>query len=189
MRGGEGSRAHGAPRCFPQQATCQVTPVQLQLWAQMPGCGAALREARGGRTKGGSSAGHAKSSPGHFCATSGGLFGTGVGRTPGELTAPTNPLDSTAQTGRGTRADGQRDGISTSQRADTPPSVTSPGRRTGRFCLLLSGVWGGVRGAGGKGLRKGRRKARRPGTRGDEERGQRLHVLSPGHTDGPPTRS
>lgn len=57
------------------------------------------------------------------------------------------------------------------------------GRRTGRFCLLLSGVWGGVRGAGGKGLRKGRRKARRPGTRGDEERGQRLHVLSPGHTD------
>lgn len=111
MRGGEGSRAHGAPRCFPQQATCQVTPVQLQLWAQMPGCGAALREARGGRTKGGSSAGHAKSSPGHFCATSGGLFGTGVGRTPGELTAPTNPLDSTrrqaegpAQTGRGTES-------------------------------------------------------------------------------------
>lgn len=181
MRGGEGSRAHGAPRCFPQQATCQVTPVQLQLWAQMPGCGAALREARGGRTKGGSSAGHAKSSPGHFCATSGGLFGTGVGRTPGELTAPTNPLDSTRR-----QAEGRNQHFPEGGHASF---CHESGRRTGRFCLLLSGVWGGVRGAGGKGLRKGRRKARRPGTRGDEERGQRLHVLSPGHTDGPPTRS
>lgn len=189
MRGGEGSRAHGAPRCFPQQATCQVTPVQLQLWAQMPGCGAALREARGGRTKGGSSAGHAKSSPGHFCATSGGLFGTGVGRTPGELTAPTNPLDSTAQTGRGTRADGQRDGISTSQRADTPPSVTSPDGAQAASAFSCQGFGEVSEAPGGKGLRKGRRKARRPGTRGDEERDQRLHVLSPGHTDGPPTRS
>lgn len=181
MRGGEGSRAHGAPRCFPQQATCQVTPVQLQLWAQMPGCGAALREARGGRTKGGSSAGHAKSSPGHFCATSGGLFGTGVGRTPGELTAPTNPLDSTrrqaegpAQTDRGTESAlprGRTRLLLSRVRTAHRPLLPSPVRR------------------GGGGLRKGRRKARRPGTRGDEERDQRLHVLSPGHTDGPPTRS
>lgn len=71
--------------------------------------------------KGCSSAGHAlKSSPGHLRATSGGLFGTGVGRTPGELTAPTNPLDSSTQTGRG------RVGLGTSQRVETPRSVTCP---------------------------------------------------------------
>lgn len=118
-----------------------------------------------------------------------GTFWHWGGQNPWRADSADKPIGQHAQTGRGTRADGQRDGISTSQRADTPPSVTSPDGAQAASAFSCQGFGEVSEAPGGKGLRKGRRKARRPGTRGDEERGQRLHVLSPGHTDGPPTRS
>lgn len=118
MRGGEGSRAHGAPRCFPQQATCQVTPVQLQLWAQMPGCGAALREARGGPDEGWQLRWARKIQSRSLLRHIRGTFWHWGGQNPWRADSTDKPIGQHAQTGRGTRADGQRDGISTSQRAD-----------------------------------------------------------------------